>query len=500
MGTRHGDAVKGLSETVLGGLPGNIATPSYDRHSCESMMVHIGPGNFHRSHQGFYLDALRRSGDLEWGMRDVGIMPADSLLLERLAAQDGLYTIRESSTDGSVTHRVSGALQQVNDPGDTAQILAWLADPATKIVTLTITEGGYFTDAKTGAFRDDDPMVAREFSGETPSSVFGFLVRALARRRADGTPAFTLLSCDNLVGNGHAVRNALLGFARHWDAELADWIDAEVVTPSCMVDGITPRATPADLDDVASALGVRDECAVTCEPFRQWVIEDRFPTGRPRWEDVGVQFVTDVGPHEHMKLRMLNAAHQVMSHLGALAGFTTIHEVCQDPCIGGLLEVFWRDEAQPVCPPVPGVNLDEYRRVLRERFSNPGIADTVARNAAHTSDRIPGFVLPTVADNLASGGPIKVGALVVAAWAKYLLGKDDRGRDLTPIDDRLDEILPLVRSDPQMPLGLLDHPQLASVGQHPRFRRAFEDAFITLSRVGASAAARITTTGEDIHG
>lgn len=492
--------MKQLTESVLGELPGDISTPSYDRDDSESMIVHIGPGNFHRSHQGFYLDALRQSGDREWGMRDVGIMQEDSLLLERLAAQDGLYTIRETSTDGSVTLRVSGAVCEVNVPGDSSQILAWLAEPATRIVTLTITEGGYFTDAQTGLFRDDDPAIEQEFVGDTPFNVFGFLCRALALRRAAGTPAFTLLSCDNVLGNGHAARNALLGFARHWDAELADWIDGEVATPCCMVDGITPAATPADLDGVASALGVRDECVVTCEPFRQWVIEDRFPTGRPRWEDVGAQFVTNVEPYEHMKLRMLNAAHQVMSYLGALDGFTTIHEVCQDPAIGGFLEHFWRDEAQPVCPPVPGVDLNEYRRTLRERFSNPGIADTVARNAAQSSDRIPGFVLPTVSDNLASDGPIEAGALVVAAWARYLLGKDDRGGTLTPVDDRLEELLRLVRRSPELPMDLLDHPQLASVGQHARFRRAFGNAFVTLSRVGASEAARITSTREDIDG
>lgn len=486
-----------LSHTVLDQLPDGVSTPSYGRHVFESGMVHIGPGNFHRAHQGFYLDALRQSGDLEWGMRGVGVMAGDASLLEGLAAQGGLYTIRETATDGGLTHRVSGAVAEVNRPGDITQILEWLTDPAVRIVSLTITEGGYFTNPRTGEFRDDDPAIALEWSSETPRNVFGFLVRALARRRQADTPPFTLLSCDNLLGNGRAARNALIGFARAWDEELADWLDVHVRTPSSMVDGITPAATQADRDAVAEVLGVEDSCVVTCEPFRQWVIEDEFPTGRPRWEDVGVELVVDVAPYEHMKLRMLNAAHQTMAYLGALAGFTYIHDVCTDPDIGGFLDAFWRDEAQPNCPSLPTVDLDDYRRVLRSRFSNPGIADTVARNAAQSSDRIPGFLLPTVADNLATGGPIDAGALVVAAWAKYLQGRDEQGREVTPVDDRLEELLPLVRRNPELPLDLLNHPQLASVGSHPRFRQAFADAFTALSADGAQAAARAVTQRKD---
>lgn len=487
-----------LSLLTLGGLPEGMEVPSFDRQSFESSVVHIGPGNFHRAHQGFYMDALHRSGDLDWGMRDVGVMPGDAPLLENLADQDGLYTIRETSPDGSLTHRVSGAVGEVNRPGDTTQILDWLTDPATRIVTLTITEGGYFTDPRTGEFRDDNPALALEWSSEMPRNVFGYLVRALFRRREAGTAPFTLLSCDNLLGNGGAARRALMGFAAAWDASFASWINANVSTPSSMVDGITPAATQTDRDAVAALLGVEDRCVVTCEPFRQWVIEDDFPTGRPRWEDVGVELVTDVTPYEHMKLRMLNAAHQAMAYLGALAGFIYIHDVCMDPDVGGFLEAFWRDEAQRVCPPVPGVDLDDYRRVLRSRFSNPGISDTVARNATQASDRIPGFLLPTVVDNLAEGGPIEAGALVVAAWAKYLQGRDEQGHELTPVDDRLEELLPLVHRNPGLPLDLLDHPQLARVGTNPRFRQAFSDAFTALSAKGAKATARSVTQRKDL--
>lgn len=486
----------GMARLNQSNLPADVPVPGYGRFDATSWIVHIGPGNFHRAHQGFYLDALRNAGDVEWGMRSVGVRPGDAPRLEALAAQDGLYTIRETATDGTVTHRVSGAIADVNRPDDWQQVLDWLSDPATRIVTLTVTEGGYYADPRTGAFLADDPAVAAEWRNGEPQTVFGYLVRALARRREAGVEPFTLLSCDNVLGNGHAARAALVGFAQAWDKKLAKWISSEVATPSSMVDGITPAAKPADLAAVAEALGVEDEAVVTCEPFRQWVVEDHFPTGRPRWEDVGVELVSDVAPYEHMKLRMLNAGHQVLGHLGRLAGLDYVHEACLDPDFGGVLEAFWRDEAQPVCPPVP-VDLVEYCRVLRSRFSNEGIADTVERIVAYASDRIPGFVLPTVADNLQKGGPVEAAALVVAAWAAGLRGVDEQGRELAVVDDRRDELLKVVRHGTDIPLALLDHPQLAAVGADQRFRTAFVDAFESLSQHGVRGAARALLAGKE---
>lgn len=494
-----------LGTTALAGLPPEVAVPAYDRSDFSSQIVHIGPGNFHRAHQGFYLDSLRSSGDLEWGMRDVGIMDRDAQLVEDLAVQSNLYTIRETSPESGLTHRISGAVSEVNRPGDTGQILAWLSDARTKIVSLTITEGGYFREPATGHFAVDHPAVALEWNREEPGNwnraeprnVFGFLVRALAERRVRGIAPFTLLSCDNLLDNGRAAREALIGFARGHDEEFADWLEENVHTPSCMVDGITPAATPEDRRDIADFLGVEDLAPVTCEPFRQWVIEDDFPTGRPRWQSVGAELVEDVAPYEHMKLRLLNAGHQALAHLGALAGFSHMHIACLDPDISGFLQAFWNDEAQPVCPQIPGVDLDEYCGVLRSRFSNPGIADTIARNAAQGSDRIPGFVLPTVVDNLDAGGPVEAGALIVAAWARGMQGRDDHGNALVPVDDRLAELLPLLGSTSGPPMELLRHPQLASVGNDPRLRKAFRDAYMLLENDGALAAARALTMEKD---
>lgn len=479
-----------LSQKTLAMLAPQMVFPRYPRSAAEHRVVHLGLGNFHRAHQAWYLDQLRSNGDLSWSMRGASLLPGDAALLTALGEQDGLYCLTEKATSGEIRHRVIGSIEAVLPPGDLDLLAAWLADPVTALVTLTITEGGYLRQAATGHIDPQAPEPAADAALERPSSVFGFIARALAARRAAGTAPFTVLSCDNLIDNGVAAREAVAAFAAALDPDLGSWVASEVAFPNSMVDGITPAATSADRDQAAAALGVRDECTVTCEPFRQWVIEDRFPTGRPRWEKAGALLVNDVAPYERMKLRLLNAGHQVLGCSGALAGFRHIHDVAQDPDLGGLLEVFWADEARPQLEPPPGVDLVDYCRVLRDRFSNPGIADPVARIAAQASDRVPTFVLPTLEANLATGGSIDCAAFVLAAWARYLLGRDDNGEPLDPVDDRLATLLPLVQADPELPLGLLDHPVLASVGSQPRLRTAFATFYRTISTIGAQAAAR----------
>lgn len=475
-----------LSNDSLPGVGRPIVTPPYDRSAGASCIVHIGVGNFFRSHQCMYLDDLRAS-DTTWRLRGVGVLPSDAGLLTALTEQDCLYTLLQKAPDRSVSYRILGSLSEVNRPGDSAQIMEWLTDPATKIVTLTITEGGYFRDPATGHFRTSAPEPAADAALDTPASVFGYIARALRARRDAGVPPFTVLSCDNLVGNGKAAHEAVVAFATALDADLGAWVDADVAFPCCMVDCITPAAKDADRAAASEAIGLDDRCTVTCEPFHQWVIEDNFPLGRPAWETVGAQMVDDVDVYEHMKLRLLNAAHQVLSHLGALAGLTTIDEAVGTPELGGLLRHFWETEAKPAMGEVPGMDLDEYTRTVDERLSNPGISDTIVRNFSQASDRIPTFLLPTVVDNLASGGPIAVGALVVAAWHRCLLGVDDHGRPIQPVDDHLDELLPLAAKGP---LGLLEHPQLAGVAADERFREAVVAASESLARVGALASAR----------
>lgn len=481
-----------LNQHTLAELPPQVAVPRYPRGAGEHRVVHLGLGNFHRAHQAWYLDQLRSRGDLSWSMRGAGTLPGDARLLTAMGEQDGLYCLTEKATSGEVRHRVVGSVEQVLPPGDLDLLAAWLADPVTKLVTLTITEGGYLRQSATGHIDPQAPEPAADAALEQPRSVFGLIARALAARRAAGVAPFTVLSCDNLVDNGPAAREAVVAFATALDPELGAWVAEQVAFPSSMVDGITPATTNADRDLVAAALGVRDECPVTCEPFRQWVVEDRFPSGRPRWEDVGVLLVDDVAPYERMKLRLLNAGHQVLGCAGALAGFGYIHEAAADPDLAGLLEVFWADEAQPQLEAPPGVDLVDYCRVLLDRFSNPGIADTVARIAAYVSDRVPTFVLPTLEANLAAGGPVDASGFVLAAWARYLLGRDDSGRPLEPVDDRLDSLLALVRDDP---VRLLDHPVLASVGGQPRLRECVATWYARIREEGTRAAARAVVEG-----
>ncbi len=483
-----------LSEATLPDIPSNVATPSYDRRAHENGIVHIGPGNFFRGHQAFYLDQLRQKGDLSWAMRGVGILPSDAGTLNALAQQDGLYCLTEKHPSGEISHRVIGSLYEVNTPADSEQILDWLSDPSTKIVTMTVTEGGYLRQPDTGEFMADSPLPREEAARALPQTTFGFLVRALERRKAAGVAPFTVLSCDNLLGNGHAARDATLGFAKVMAPEIVAWLEAEGSFPCAMVDSITPAATDADRALASKALGVVDECTVTRESFLQWVMEDTFPTGRPRWEDVGVQLVDDVEPYEHMKLRMLNAAHQVLSQLGSLAGHTYIHESCADPAIRGLLETFWDKEVRPVIETPADMGFDDYTAILLERFGNPGVADTIVRVSSFGSDRVPTFVLPTVAENLAIDGSIACAALVVAAWARNLLGTDDAGKPVPqPPDNRQDELVALVRKNPQMPVELLGHSQIGEVGQHPRFKEAFEAAYALLAAKGARATAELVT-------
>ena len=265
-----------------------------------------------------------------------------------------------------------------------------MADPRTRIVSLTITEGGYLVNQVTGEFDADDPSIQADLVADAvPTTAFGFVVAALARRRAEGTAPFTVLSCDNIPGNGDVAKRMMTAFARLKDADLAAWMESEVAFPSCMVDRITPVTSPDDTERLATDFDVEDRWPVVCEPFTQWVVEDHFGTGRPPLEDVGVQVVDDVEPYELMKLRLLNASHQAIAYLGYLAGYRYAHEVCSDPVFVDLVLGYMEHEGSPTLPEVPGVDLDAYRRQLVERFANPEVRDTLARLAAESSDRIP---------------------------------------------------------------------------------------------------------------
>jgi mannitol-1-phosphate/altronate dehydrogenase len=335
--------------------------PPYDRSALTVGIVHLGVGGFHRAHEAMYLDGLMRRGEaLDWAVCGVGVLPGDARMRDALTAQDGLYTLVEKAPDGTWAARVVGSIvEYLLAPDDPERVVERMADPAVRIVSLTVTEGGYNVDPVTGEFVSDAPDVVHDVEEpKAPRTSFGLVVEALARRRDRGVPPFTVMSCDNIPGNGQVARRSFAAFAALRDPELADWVRTAVSFPDSMVDRITPATTDADRAEVQQRYGITDRWPVVCEPFTQWVLQDAFGDGRPPWEDAGVQLVDDVEPYELMKLRLLNASHQGLCYFGHLAGYRLVHEVAQDPLFADFLLAYMQDEGSPTLPPVPGVDLD----------------------------------------------------------------------------------------------------------------------------------------------
>jgi mannitol 2-dehydrogenase len=396
-----------LRARTLADLAGTVAVPTYDRSAVRTGIVHIGVGGFHRAHQAMYVDRLMNAGgSLDWGICGVGLLPRDRRMKDVLDAQEGLYTLVLKHPDGTLEPRVVGSIvDYLFAPDDPEAAVERLAAPATRIVSLTITEGGYNIRHATGTFDESEPDIVADLRpGAVPTTVFGLVTEALARRRDRGVAPFTVMSCDNIAGNGHVAAAMFGAFARLRDPDLGAWMRDHVCFPDSMVDRITPATTDEDRALVAERFGIADGWPVVCEPFTQWVLEDEFGDGRPPLEDVGVQIVDDVEPYELMKLRLLNGGHQTIGYLGYLGGHRYTHEVCQDPLFVRFLRDYMDREATPTLPDVPGIDLDGYKRTLVERFANPHVADTLARLCVDSSERIPTFVLPVIRHQLETGG------------------------------------------------------------------------------------------------
>lgn len=484
-----------LGQATLGNLPADLPAeltwPSYDRSVLTRGIVHIGVGGFFRAHQAMYLDRLMEAGKAhDFAITGVALLPHDRRIAEAMTSQDGLYTLVLKHPDGRLEPRVIGSLREVLfAPDDPAAVLAAMTDPATKIVALTITEGGYLVDQVTGEFMANDPGIVADLApGATPTTAFGYIVAALAARRAAGVAPFTVQSCDNLPGNGDVAKRMIGAFAALKDPELAAWMAEHVAFPNAMVDRITPVTTDEDRAIVRERFGIDDAWPVVCEPFTQWVIEDHFPAGRPPWEDAGAQLVQDVVPYELMKLRLLNASHQALCYLGYLSGYRYAHEVCADPLFVDFLLRYMTREGTPTLPPVPGVDLDAYRRELISRFANPAVRDTLARLCAESSDRIPKWLVPVIESNLAAGRDIGCSALVVASWARYAEGVDEAGDPIEVVDRVRDRVMAAAqesRTDPIAFLRMRDF--FGTLAEQERFTDAYVDALASLRERGARA-------------
>jgi mannitol 2-dehydrogenase len=477
----------GILSSSADAVPG----PMYDRRRVTTGVVHFGVGGFHRAHQAMYHDRLMNDDKaLDWGICGVGVMPADRRMKEALDAQGGLYTLVVKHPDGSYEPRVVGAITEyLFAPDDPEAVIDKLAADATRIVSLTVTEGGYNINDVTGEFDASNPGVVHDLEpGATPRTTFGLVTEALRRRRERGVPPFTIMSCDNLPGNGHLSRKAFTAFARLRHPELGDWVERAVRFPNSMVDRITPVTTDDDRAELRERFGIDDQWPVVCEPFTQWVLEEAFSLGRPPYEDAGVQVVDDVEPYELMKLRLLNGGHQALGYPAYLAGYRLVHEAAQDPLIRAFVRGYMDEEATPTLPPVPGVDLDEYKHTLIERFSNPEVRDTIARLCAESSDRIPKFALPVVRRQLETGGEIKHCAAVVASWARYAEGVDEQGQPIDVVDPLKDSLAERARRQREDPDAFIAARELfGDLVDDRRFVAAYRSALTSLHERGARA-------------
>ncbi len=433
-----------LSQKNLSEIEKTISCPTYDRQRLKTGIVHIGVGGFHRSHQAYYIHRLLEKYDhLEWGICGVGLREWDRKINEVFKRQDCLYTLITQHPNGSDTCEVIGSIREFLLAVDTPQLVVdKMAHPDTKIVSLTITEGGYNFNQSTGDFDFENPDIKHELAHPNePKTVYGYLAAALRKRRGHNTAPFTVLSCDNIQHNGTVLRKMMLAFVEKQDPELADWIAQEVRFPNTMVDRITPVTTPEITDSLKNTYGIEDEWSVVCEPFIQWVVEDTFCNVRPVLEHLGVQFVSDVTPYEKMKIRLLNAGHSVLGITGALHGHPTIDACMDDGVFATFLQQFMDTEVTPVLGSMEEAYVEKYKNTLTARFANPNIRDSVSRICSESAAKLPKFLIPTLKENLENDGSIAYATFILAAWCYYSdKGMDENGEPLTIIDVQKDQL------------------------------------------------------------
>jgi mannitol 2-dehydrogenase len=478
-----------LSLANLSAIAKKIPVPNYERVSLSPGIMHFGVGNFHRAHLAVYMDDLFNKGfNHDWGLVGAGVMPSDEAMRLRMQAQDYLTTVVEQDNDLSAAH-ITGPMIDFVSPNDKLAMMAKLCDPSIRIVSLTITEGGYFIDPATGKFDPTNPaMVHDSKHAHEPNTVFGFIVAGLAARRALGLAPFTVMSCDNVPHNGVVTRNAVVGLAQLSNAALADWIKANVAFPNAMVDRITPATGDRERKIAAETFGVKDSWPIFCEEFKQWVVEDNFTSGRPAWEKVGAIFVKDVTPYENMKIRILNGGHAVIAYPSGLMDIHFVHEAMEHPLIRAFLAKLAQDEIIPMVAPVPDTNLQDYYKLIERRFSNPKIADTIRRLCLDGSNRQPKFIVPTIADRLKAGKSVKGLALESALWCRYCYGTTDSGVVIEPNDpswDRLQKTAYTAKTNPDAWLAMTDI--YGDVGKSPVMEREFANALNALWKNGTKA-------------
>ncbi|MGE6980492.1 mannitol dehydrogenase family protein [Kluyvera intermedia] len=423
-------------------LTAKATLPTYDRSKLVSRIVHLGFGAFHRAHQAVYADILAAEHGSDWGYTEVNLIGGEQQIAD-LNHQDNLYTVAEMSAD-AWTARVVGVVKEAlhAQVDGLETVLAKMCEPQVAIVSLTITEKGYCHSPASGQLMLDHPFIAADIQNpHQPKSAPGVVVEALARRRAAGLPAFSVMSCDNMPENGHVMRNVVCAYARAIDAGLADWIESHVTFPSTMVDRIVPAVTPDTLDKIEQLTGVRDPAGVACEPFRQWVIEDNFVAGRPAWEKTGAELVSDVIPFEEMKLRMLNGSHSFLAYLGYLAGYEHINDCMGDENYRRAAHDLMLNEQAPTLK-VQNVDLARYADLLITRYTNPALRHRTWQIAMDGSQKLPQRMLDSVRWHLADNSSFTLLTLGVAGWMRYVGGVDEKGNKI----EVSDPLLPVIQA------------------------------------------------------
>ena len=474
-------------------LPARVQQPRYDRQQLRSRIVHFGFGAFHRAHQALLTNRVLNEKGGDWGICEISLFSGD-VLMSQLRAQDHLFTVLEKGAEGNQAIVVGAVHECLNAKLDSlAAIIEKFCEPQVAIVSLTITEKGYCIDPATGKLDMHNTRILHDLENPTePHSAPGILVEALHRRRERGLPPFTVLSCDNIPDNGHVVKNAVLGIlSQKRSAELAGWIDAHVSFPGTMVDRIVPAATETSLAEITQELGVEDPCAISCEPFIQWVVEDNFVAGRPEWEAAGVQMVKDVLPWEQMKLRMLNGSHSFLAYLGYLAGYAHINECMEDASFREAARRVMLNEQAPTLR-ITDVDLTAYADSLIDRFANPALQHRTWQIAMDGSQKLPQRMLDGIRVHLERNSAWPLLALGVAGWIRYVSGTDERGDAIDVRDPLSDKIQSIVKasSEAERVNALLTLSEVfgQDLPHNSVFVDAVNEAYQRLTRYGARQA------------
>ena len=480
-----------LSRSNLVNLPASIERPGYDPAKLAIGIVHLGIGAFHRAHEAVFTDAVL-ARDPSWGISGVSLRSPDTS--DALAPQDNLYTLAVRDGDKEALRIIGSIVETLVAPQDPERVLRRMSDPAVRIVSLTVTEKGYCHSPATGELDESHPDIVHDLADpQRPKSAPGFIVEALARRRAAGIQSFTLLSCDNLPANGQTLKRIVTRFAALRDPDLGQFV-ATVAAPSTMVDRIVPATTDADRAAVSAMLGATDAWPIVTEPFSQWVVEDDFPAGRPAWEEAGAVFSPDVTAFELMKLRLLNGSHSTLAYLGFLAGANTVAEAMALPGMEELIEGMMMDEISPTLPALSGFDLAAYRRALLDRFRNKALHHRTAQIAMDGSQKLPQRLLNTIRDRLKAGAPFERLALGVSAWMRYASGIDEHGNAIKvqdPLAGRIAGLVGPLRDPEEIVAAFLGLKEVfgEDLPETNAFTRTVTQKFIGL--VGAGAAASI---------